>query len=127
MRKTRLAGVQQHYVRAREILDGTLCLWSPVSPTKRNYRAILEIAPINFLLKSADWTGRTHRALSRAARSPSRFPWRCLSATSAWTWSPIWSAYARGASSFRRAYRACGESWPTIWSGCCDSLEVGAR
>lgn len=54
MTKTKLAAVQQHYVRAREILDGTLCLWSPISPTRRSYRAILEIAPINFLLKSAE-------------------------------------------------------------------------
>ncbi|HEU5348592.1 MAG TPA: hypothetical protein VFU63_08265, partial [Ktedonobacterales bacterium] len=54
MRRTKLSSVQQHYVRAREILDGTLCLWSPVSPTRRSYRAILEVAPINFLLKSAE-------------------------------------------------------------------------
>jgi len=54
MAKTKLASVQQQYVRAREILDGTLCLWSSLSPTKRSYRAILEIAPINFLLKSTD-------------------------------------------------------------------------
>jgi hypothetical protein len=54
MRNTKLASVQQQYVRAREIIDGTLCLWSPTSPTKRSYRAILEVAPINFLLKSAE-------------------------------------------------------------------------
>ncbi len=52
--KTKLGSVQRHFVHAREILDGTLCLWSPTSPTRRSYRAILEIAPINFLLKSAD-------------------------------------------------------------------------
>src|SRR6185503_9683470 len=54
MRKSKLTSVQQHYVRAREILDGTLCLWSPTSPTKRSYRAILEVTPINVLLKSAE-------------------------------------------------------------------------
>ncbi len=54
MRNTKLASVQQHYVRSREIIDGTLCIFSPLSPTKRSYRAILEVAPINFLLKSEE-------------------------------------------------------------------------
>lgn len=54
MRKSRLASVQQHYVRAREVQGEVLCLWSPLSPTKRTYRTILEVSPINFLLKAEE-------------------------------------------------------------------------
>lgn len=49
-----LASVQQHFVAAREVLGDVLCLSSASSPTGRVYRAIIEIAPINFLLKSEE-------------------------------------------------------------------------
>lgn len=48
------ASVQQHYVRAREIIDNVLCLWEPSSPTRRCYRAVLEVEPLNFLLKAEE-------------------------------------------------------------------------
>ena len=54
MRKPRLASVQQHYVRAREVQGDVLCLWAPLSPTRRTYRTILDISPINFLLKAEE-------------------------------------------------------------------------
>jgi hypothetical protein len=54
MRNTRLASVQRHYVRAREIQRDVLCLWEPQAPNGRTYRTILEITPINFLLKAEE-------------------------------------------------------------------------
>ncbi|HEU5376253.1 MAG TPA: DUF87 domain-containing protein [Ktedonobacteraceae bacterium] len=54
MRKPKLASVQQYYVRAREVQGDVLCLWVPLSPTRRAYRAILDISPINFLLKAEE-------------------------------------------------------------------------
>src|SRR5260370_16742178 len=54
MRKSRLGSVQQQYVRAREVSGEVLCLWSPLSPTRRAYRTILDISPINFLLKAEE-------------------------------------------------------------------------
>jgi hypothetical protein len=53
-RKPRLASVQQHFVHAREIMGEVLCLYAPLSPTKRSYCTILEISTINFLLKSSE-------------------------------------------------------------------------
>jgi hypothetical protein len=54
MRKPKHASVQQHYVRAREVQGDVLCLWAPQAPNQRTYRTILEIAPINFLLKAEE-------------------------------------------------------------------------
>ena len=51
---TRLASLQQHYIRAREIKGGVLCLFSARTPTRRVYRAIVEVAPLNFLLKAEE-------------------------------------------------------------------------
>ncbi|HET8846441.1 MAG TPA: DUF87 domain-containing protein [Ktedonobacteraceae bacterium] len=51
-RKSPVASVQQHFVHAREVMQEVLCLYAPLSPTKRTYCSVLEIAPINFLLKS---------------------------------------------------------------------------
>ncbi len=55
LRKTpRLASIQQHYVRAREVRGDVLCLFSAASPTRRAYRAILDVSALNFLLKAED-------------------------------------------------------------------------
>lgn len=54
MHKRKHASVQQQYVRAREVQGDVLCLWTPLAPTRRTYRTILEIAPINFLLKAEE-------------------------------------------------------------------------
>ncbi len=53
-RKAHVASVQQHFVRAREIMHDVLCLYAPLSPTKRSYCSILEISTMNFLLKSTE-------------------------------------------------------------------------
>jgi hypothetical protein len=53
-RKQRLPGVQQHYIRAREIMGEVLCLYAPLSPTKRAYCAVLAVSTINFVLKADD-------------------------------------------------------------------------
>lgn len=49
-----LGSVQSHFVQAREIIDDVLCLKSNTSLTKRAYRTVLHIDPINFLLKSEE-------------------------------------------------------------------------
>jgi type IV secretory pathway VirB4 component len=55
MRKTpRFASLQQHYVRVREIMGDVLCLSSPTSPTRRTYRAVVEVSALNFLLKAEE-------------------------------------------------------------------------
>jgi hypothetical protein len=54
MRKEKLGSIQQQFVRAREILGEVLCVFSPTSPTKRAYVAVLEVSPLNFLLKAED-------------------------------------------------------------------------
>jgi Helicase HerA, central domain len=48
------ASVQQDYVRLREVSGDMLCLVSATSPSKRSYRAVLEVSAINFTLKSED-------------------------------------------------------------------------
>ena len=49
-----LASVQRHFVHAREVMNDVLCLYAPLSPTKRTYCTVLEISAINFLLKSSE-------------------------------------------------------------------------
>ena len=47
-------GVQRDMVRLRETKDNMLCLYAPGSPTRRSYRAVLEVSPINLSLKAED-------------------------------------------------------------------------
>lgn len=49
-----LASVQQHYVQAREILGDVLCVQSATSPTRRDYRAVVEVSLLNFLLRAEE-------------------------------------------------------------------------
>src|SRR5260370_18554952 len=44
--------VQRDVVRLRETSGDMLCLYAPGSPTRRSYRAVLEVAPINLVLKA---------------------------------------------------------------------------
>jgi Helicase HerA, central domain len=46
--------IQRDMVRLRETKDDMLCLYSPGSPTRRSYRAVLEVTPINLSLKAED-------------------------------------------------------------------------
>src|SRR5260221_1942570 len=48
------ASVQRDMLRLRETWGEMLCLSSPRSPTRRSYRAVLEVAPINLSLKAQD-------------------------------------------------------------------------
>jgi hypothetical protein len=47
-------GVQRDMVRLRETKGDMLCLYAPGSPTRRSYRAMLEVSPINLSLKAED-------------------------------------------------------------------------
>ena len=47
-------GVQRDMVYLRETREDMLCLYAPSSPTRRSYRAVLEVSPINLSLKAAD-------------------------------------------------------------------------
>jgi len=47
-------GVQRDMVRLRETKGDMLCLYAPGSPTRRSYRAVLEVLPINLSLKAED-------------------------------------------------------------------------
>ncbi len=49
-----LPGVQQSYVRAREIMGEVLCLFAPLSPTKRSYCTVLAVSTLNFVLKAEE-------------------------------------------------------------------------
>ena len=46
--------VQRDMVRLRETKGDMLCLYAPGSPTRRSYRAVLEVLPINLSLKAED-------------------------------------------------------------------------
>src|SRR5438034_6572013 len=46
--------VQRDMVRLRETKDDMLCLYAPGMPTRRSYRAVLEVSPINLSLKAED-------------------------------------------------------------------------
>ena len=46
--------VQRDMVYLRETKGDMLCLYAPGSPTKRSYRAVLEVSPINFSLKAEE-------------------------------------------------------------------------
>src|SRR6266487_4747922 len=46
--------VQRDMVRLRETKGDMLCLYEPGSPTRRSYRAVLEVAPINLSLKAEE-------------------------------------------------------------------------
>ena len=47
-------GVQRDMLRLRETKGDMLCLYAPGSPTRRSYRAVLEVSPINLSLKAED-------------------------------------------------------------------------
>jgi hypothetical protein len=46
--------VQRDILRLRETKGEMLCLYAPGSPTRRSYRAALEVSPINLSLKAED-------------------------------------------------------------------------
>src|SRR5205085_4063430 len=48
------SSVQRDLLLVRETSGDMLCLYAPSSPTRRSYRAVLEVAPINLALKSED-------------------------------------------------------------------------
>ena len=48
------ASVQRDMLRLRETWGDMLCLYAPGSPTRRSYRAVLEVTPINLSLKAED-------------------------------------------------------------------------
>ncbi len=50
----KLRGVQQEVVLLRETTDNMLCFAVPGSPSRRTYRAVLEVTPINLALKAAE-------------------------------------------------------------------------
>src|SRR5581483_7667291 len=54
MRNAMDSSIQQQYVRLREVQGEILCLWAPLSPTRRAYRMVLEVTPINFLFKAEE-------------------------------------------------------------------------
>ncbi len=54
MRKKMFGSVQRQYVRAREMQGEILCLAVPGAPNKRTYVSVLEISPVNFLLKAEE-------------------------------------------------------------------------
>jgi hypothetical protein len=55
MKSTQIqASVQHDLLSLRETSGDMLCLYAPSSPTRRNYRAVLEVAPINLSLKGED-------------------------------------------------------------------------
>jgi hypothetical protein len=47
-------GVQRDMLRLRETKGDMLCLYAPGSPTRRSYRAVLEVSPINLSLKAEE-------------------------------------------------------------------------
>jgi hypothetical protein len=48
------SSVQRDLLLVRETSGDMLCLYAPGSPTRRSYRAVLEVAPINLALKAED-------------------------------------------------------------------------
>src|SRR5258707_5310357 len=48
------ASVQRDMLRLREAWAEMLCLYTPGSPTRRSYRAVLQVTPINLSLKAED-------------------------------------------------------------------------
>src|SRR5438132_13579743 len=46
--------IQRDMLRLRETWGEMLCLYAPGSPTRRSYRAVLEVAPINLSLKAEE-------------------------------------------------------------------------
>src|SRR5258708_5940879 len=55
MKQARIqASVQREMLYLRETSGDMLCLYAPGSPTRRSYRAVLEVAPINLALKAED-------------------------------------------------------------------------
>src|SRR5713101_10006158 len=71
--KTRKGSVQSEFVRAREIAHNVLCLVSPTGPTRREYRAILEVSATNYTLRSQeeqDLIIAGYRALLKALAFP---------------------------------------------------------
>ncbi len=69
----RLPSVQQSYVRAREIMGEVLCLFAPLSPTKRSYCTVLAVSTLNFVLKAEeeqDALVERYRSLLKALSFP---------------------------------------------------------
>jgi hypothetical protein len=51
--------VQRDMVYLRETKGDMLCLYAPGSPTKRSYRAVLEVSPINWRVAASPLIGCT--------------------------------------------------------------------
>jgi hypothetical protein len=69
--------VQRDMVYLRETKGDMLCLYAPGSPTKRSYRAVLEVSPINFSLKAEEEQEAIIERFSALIRSLS-FPLQIL-------------------------------------------------
>jgi Helicase HerA, central domain len=55
MKQARMeASIQHDFLVLRETSGDMLCLYTPGSPTRRSYRAVLEVSPINLSLKAED-------------------------------------------------------------------------
>ncbi len=55
MKQARMAASVQHDLLAlRETSGDMLCLYAPGAPTRRSYRAVLEVSPIHLALKAED-------------------------------------------------------------------------
>ncbi len=78
------SSVQRDLLMVRETSGDMLCLYAPGSPTRRSYRAVLEVAPINLALKAEE---EQEAIIERLGRSSvrSRIPCRYWCAISAWT------------------------------------------
>jgi hypothetical protein len=88
-------GVQRDMVRLRETKDDMLCLYAPGMPTRRSYRAVLEVSPINLSLKSEDEQEAIIERFGALIRSLS-FPVQILVRNQRLDLSPyIWSLFAQ--------------------------------
>src|SRR3989440_11332051 len=61
--------VQRDLLSLRETSGDMLCLYAPNSPTRRSYRAVLEVAPINLALKAEDEQGAIIERFAALIRS----------------------------------------------------------
>lgn len=70
---TSKGSVQSQYVRLREVSQDMLCLRSTTTPTRREYRAVVEVSSVNYTLLSEDEQGSIiagYRAFLKALTFP---------------------------------------------------------
>src|SRR5690242_12728407 len=119
------ASVQRDLLSLRETSGDMLCFYAPGSPTRRSYRAVLEVAPINLSLKGEDEQEAIIERFGALIRSLS-YPLQILVRNQRLDLSPYIERLLAPLGGGRPSTPP-GLPWPPAWRTCCGALLPSAR